>query len=219
MGFWLIIYLFEHLLVNSQAALWIGDDGHGFVRFVNSLESLPFLPVIETLLIGLPLAVHMAWGVQRLFQSKINCMHSDGSKPSLPYGRNRAYTWQRWTSWILLFGVVAHVIQMRFVERPQEMSVSGKVVWAVQVRFDPGLISLSKRLGVEIQPLYGESQIFKAGDSITALAPDMGTAFLLVVRDAFKSPLQSILYSIFVLAAAFHAFNGFWTFLITWGAL
>lgn len=219
MGFWLIIYLFEHLLVNSQAALWIGDDGHGFVRFVNSLESLPYLPVIEALLIGLPFAVHMTWGVQRLFQSKINCMKTDGASPSLPYGRNRAYTWQRWTSWILLFGVLAHVIQMRFIERPEEMHIAGKTVWTVQVRFDPGLASLSKRLGVEIHPLYGENETFVVNDSVTAVTPDMGTAFLLVVRDAFKSPLQSVLYSIFVLAAAFHAFNGFWTSLITWGAL
>ena len=40
-----------------------------------------------------------------------------------------------------------------------------------------------------------------------------------MVRDTFKSPLMIALYSIFVLAAAFHAFNGFWTFLITWGVI
>jgi succinate dehydrogenase / fumarate reductase cytochrome b subunit len=45
-----------------------------------------------------------------------------------------------------------------------------------------------------------------------------GKAMLLMVRDQFKSPLMSVLYTIFVLAAAFHAFNGFWTALITWGA-
>ncbi len=219
MGFWLIVYLFEHLLVNSQAALWIGDDGHGFVRFVNALESLPFLPVIEMLLIGLPFAVHMVWGVQRLFQSKINSLKTDGSRPSLPYGRNKAYTWQRWTSWILVVGVIAHVIQMRFVEKPQEMRIAGKTVWTVQVRFDPGLSSLAKRLNVEIHPIYEDKETFNANDPVMAISPDMGTAFLLVVRDTFKSPLQSALYSIFVLAAAFHAFNGFWTFLITWGAL
>jgi len=28
---------------------------------------------------------------------------------------------------------------------------------------------------------------------------------------------MAILYTIFLLAAAFHAFNGLWTFLITWG--
>ena len=47
MGFWLVLYLILHLLTNSQAALWIGDDGNGFVRMVNSLESLPYLQVVE----------------------------------------------------------------------------------------------------------------------------------------------------------------------------
>ena len=40
-GFWLVLYLIIHLITNSQAALWIGDDGSGFVRLVNSLERLP----------------------------------------------------------------------------------------------------------------------------------------------------------------------------------
>jgi len=214
MGFWLIIYVFEHLLVNSQAALWIGDDGHGFVRLVNSLESLPYLQVIETLLIGLPLAIHIVWGVGRIFQAKPNSKKTDGSAPSLgAYRRNRAYTWQRLTSWILLVGIIAHVIQMRFVEQPQKVQVDGKYQWEAKITFDEGLVTLAPRLGVEIGAASELSQ------PALALAPDMGTAMLLVVRETFKSPWQSVLYSIFVLAAAFHAFNGFWTFLITWGFL
>ena len=48
-------------------------------------------------------------------------------------------------------------------------------------------------------------------------AKDFGTAVLLMVRDSFRSPIKGFLYTIFVLAAAFHAFNGLWTFFITWG--
>ena len=44
-----------------------------------------------------------------------------------------------------------------------------------------------------------------------------GAAELLVVRDTFKIPYMMVLYTIFVLAATFHAFNGMWTFMITWG--
>jgi succinate dehydrogenase / fumarate reductase cytochrome b subunit len=40
-----------------------------------------------------------------------------------------------------------------------------------------------------------------------------------MVRETFKSPLYAVLYTLFLLAAAFHAFNGFWTFLITWGVI
>ena len=219
MGFWLIVYLFEHLIVNSQAALWIGGDGSGFVHLVNSLESLPYLQVIETVLIGIPLTIHMVWGVHRIFQAKSNSRKTDGTSPSLgQYGRNHAYTWQRLTSWILLIGIIAHVVQMRFVHYPEKVHSGGQEKWLTQIQFDEGLVTLAPRLGVEITARC-EGSSLQAGEPVNAFSPTIGTAFLLVVRDAFKSPFQSVFYSIFVLAAAFHAFNGFWTFLITWGVI
>jgi succinate dehydrogenase / fumarate reductase cytochrome b subunit len=52
---------------------------------------------------------------------------------------------------------------------------------------------------------------------VIAASKEFGTALLLNVRNAFKSPFECILYTIFVLSAVFHAFNGLWTFCITWG--
>ena len=52
---------------------------------------------------------------------------------------------------------------------------------------------------------------------VIAACKNFGTATLLSVRDTFKSPIYCALYTIFVLAACFHAFNGLWTFLLTWG--
>ena len=109
LGIWLVLFLIEHLVTNSQAALIIGDDGNGFVRGVNLIMSLPYLHVIEVVLIGVPFAVHIVWGIKYLRTSKSNSFGGDGSKPSLgQYGRNRAYTWQRITSWILLLGIILH---------------------------------------------------------------------------------------------------------------
>jgi succinate dehydrogenase / fumarate reductase cytochrome b subunit len=54
---------------------------------------------------------------------------------------------------------------------------------------------------------------------VVAVAPDFGTASVLAVRDTFKHPLYIGLYTIFVLAACFHGFNGLWTFCITWGVV
>lgn len=210
MGLWLIIYLIEHLIVNSQAVLWLGDDGIGFIRLVNLLESLPYLQVIEIVFIGIPLLIHGVWGVKRALTAKTNDGKSDGSKPALHYGRNRSFTWQRLTSWILLFGIIAHVVQMRFIEMPKKVHVDNKVVHVVRLNPDPAIESLAKRICVEIT---------RDGDKIIATAATPGKAMLLMVRETFKSPIMAILYSIFVLAAAFHAFNGFWTSLITWGAI
>ncbi|HSX10670.1 MAG TPA: hypothetical protein VLF94_03005 [Chlamydiales bacterium] len=206
MGLWLVLYLFIHLIVNSQATLWLGEDGIGFIRLVNILEALPYLQVVEITLIGIPLVVHGYWGVKRIFEAKNNAGRGNGGAPSLPYGRNRAFRWQRWTSWILLVGIVGHVVQMRFVQFPRE--VEGRYV--VEVGRDAGLASLAERIGVRIE---GE------GDWVLASAPSPGKAMLLMVRETFKSFPMCVFYTIFVLAAAFHAFNGFWTSLITWGAL
>jgi len=52
---------------------------------------------------------------------------------------------------------------------------------------------------------------------VIAVANNFGTAALLIIRDTFKSPLMIGLYTVFVLSASFHAFNGLWTFCITWG--
>jgi succinate dehydrogenase / fumarate reductase cytochrome b subunit len=128
----------------------------------------------------------------------------------LPYERNRSFRWQRLTSWILLFGIIGHVVQMRFVQFPQKVHEGNEIRYVVHVKNDPGLDSLSERIGVKLA---------KDGDLVMATAESPGKAMLLMVRETFKSPLMCALYSIFVLAAAFHAFNGFWTSLITWGAL
>ena len=202
-----MLYLAEHLLVNSQAALWAGQEGSYFIRMVNSLESLPYLPAIEIILIGIPLAIHAVWGIHRIFTAKSNVHDAKGAKPALPYARNRAFTWQRASSWILLFGLLGHVAQMRFLHAPREMSGH----YEVRIREDASLPPLAARLGVALRPL--DSGV------VEAVADTPGKAMLLMVRDTFKSPWMAAGYTLFLLAAAFHACNGFWTFLITWGAL
>jgi succinate dehydrogenase / fumarate reductase, cytochrome b subunit len=211
LGFWLVLYLVEHLFVNSQAAFWMGDSNHSFIRLVNFIRSLPYLHAIEVLLIGIPLVVHGVWGVARLWSAQGNFGHSDGSRPSLPYARNLAYSWQRITSWILLFGIIGHVVQMRFLENPHKEIIDGQEQAVVTIRDDSHLCTVAQRMNVSLFPTSDQK--------VRVVAPDEGTAFLFVVRAAFQDPIMAILYTIFVLAAAFHAFNGIWTFLITWGVI
>ena len=246
-GLWLVLFLIEHLFVNSQAALWIGDEGAGFVRAVNGLRDLPYLHVIEIFLLGVPFVIHGVWGVRYLMTSKLNSFPTDGSTPSLPkYPRNHAFTWQRITSWILLFGIVAHVIHMRFLEYPKSATINNQHVYMIKLSQDEGLPNLAKQLDLT---LYNKQQIqvdklrqllqsdesshggeshersrtqelekwkLKEGEVI-AIAPSFGVAELLMVRDTFKNPVMIFLYTGLVLAACFHGFNGLWTFMISWG--
>ena len=267
MGFWLVLYLAIHLLTNSQAALWIGDDGSGFVRLVNFLEEIPYLQVVETVLIGIPLVVHAVWGVKRALQARCNDTGSNGHTPSLSYSRNRAFTWQRLSSWILLFGIIGHVAQMRFLDAPTKTPSAKGERFLTKLNFDEGLYTLAPRLHAdlfyapdivdarfalqemdslalqaprksnqfvpetegklaEIQEALQEKAFLEKlasfslkQNQVVAVSKTPGTAFLLMVRETFKSPLMAALYTIFVLAAVFHACNGFWTFLITWGLI
>lgn len=258
LGLWLVLFLIEHLLVNSQAALFIGDNGGGFVTAVNSIKELPYLPAIEIFLLGVPFLIHGLWGINYLLSAKVNSLPTDGASVSLPeFSRNHAYTWQRITSWILLFGVVAHVIHMRFIEYPDSAQLSANHFYMSRLNLDNGLYTLADRLGFEIytpaqiqqikaqiqshlvegqeenhtpeglvaaQRSREEGAWLKAlerrplnENQVIAVSKSFGIAELLMVRDAFKDPMMILLYTGFVLAACFHAFNGLWTFMIKWG--
>ncbi len=262
-GIWLVLFLLEHLITNSQAALYIGDWGQGFVKSVNAIHDLPYLQVIEILFLGFPILFHAGLGIKYLFTSKFNSFEGAKHKPKLSsYPRNHAFSWQRITSWILLFGLVLHIIQMRFMEYPLSMNGgSGQNYYMVRLNMDPGLYRIAPRLQVHLYNetlvqkeqenllIYGQkadaqtsydpsfakqaqeemlesllkeyveklSQKKLNANQVIAVSQSFGVATLLSVRQVFKSPLMISLYTIFVIAACYHAFNGLWTAMISWG--
>lgn len=277
MGLWLTIFLIEHLLTNSQAALLLGDNAKGFVGFVNTLHNIPYLPFVEIFLFAIPIGLHGYYGIQYALQAKSNSSSSDGSTPFLNEGRNRAYSWQRITSWILLFMLIFHVTKFRFIEYPASVNMGEKSAYFVKVEQDAGLYTVASRLGAKVYDIEAilkeqmdldeqgraveaadkirknehytidgpekitytdqEQMILNAGqeaqqkmlwlkalkkrpisgNEVIVETKDFGTATLFSVRNTFKYPLYVALYTIFVLAACFHAFNGLWTFMISWG--
>lgn len=219
-GLWFTLYLIFHLLTNSQAAFLIGEDGAGFIREVNWIHSLPYLPVLEVILLGVPILIHTAWGIRYALTSQANSYGYDGKRPYLTYGRNRAFTWQRITAWILLIGLALHVIHMRFYEYPAITKKGKETYYAVPLDRDAGLDTLKERIdfqlvGPEQAPEFTHKSLGKS--EVLAVANNFGVATLLMVRDTFKSPWMIALYTLFVLTAAFHGLNGLWTFMITWG--
>lgn len=151
-GIFLVLFLIEHLLTNSQAALWIGDDGSGFVDMVNWIHSLPYLKAIEIGLLAVPFAIHMWWGVLylRAGSSSSRILAHSMHKPRLHFARNFNYSWQRITAWMLLLGVCGHVLHMRILSHPMDL---GTHQYGLQVEMDKGLYTLAPRLGIEIYTL------------------------------------------------------------------
>lgn len=271
-GMWLVLFLLEHLITNSQAALLLGESGKGFVRGVNFIHSLPYLTVIEVTLLGFPILLHMIWGIRYLFTAKYNSFGLNDSTPHLKYSRNHAYTWQRITSWILVVLLIVHVVKFRFLEYPHTVNEGSNPTYFVKVQMDPGLYTVADRLEVKLydaqalremkqEGAYSHSeealinaskeirekkdssydeqddvimrsmekskekqQLIEALSSVhlkegqvLATACSFGTTSLLTVRDTFKSWFWVGVYTVFVLSACFHAFNGLWTSMLTWG--
>lgn len=237
-GFLFLLFLFEHLFTNSQATLFLGDDGKGFIDAVNFIHALPYLPVIEMALVGLPILAHVWWGISRLRMAKLNSAKSDGKTPSLAYSRNIAFTWQRITSVLLIVGILWHVAYMRFMKQPEEIHSGVYQEYLVKLTQDPGLYTVAPRLNVTLfspQDLEKLQQVnlkhpflekktlqemkkqHLEPNQVLALSDNVGASFLMVVRDTYKSIWVSCLYSLFVVIAAFHGCNGLWTFAITWG--
>ncbi len=221
LGVWLSLYLIEHLLVNSQAGFFFEDSGAEFIALANRLESLPYLRMIEVIFIGIPFFLHGLWGLFYLRNAAFNAHKTDGSKPALPqFPRNKAYSWQRFTSIFLAVAIVAHVVHMRFIKYPEPVFQGTKKSYVVKLNNDEGLVAAAERVKATI---YSEGEIALMAkkplkpNQVLVGAPSPGAAFMLVLRETFKSPALVILYSIFVLLACFHGFNGVWTFCITWG--
>ena len=203
-GLFILLFLVEHLFVNSQSALFWGEQGRGFIRAANAIHDLPYLMMIEVLLLLVPFLIHGYLGVVYLLEMAPNSFATAGDAPALPeYPRNQAYTWQRISAILLIVGIVAHVVHMRFVNYPDAVSAT-----AYQMEAPLELQYLAEGLDV---PYRIE------GEGILLPETDFGTAELFVVRKSFLSPLTMVLYLFLVLFSTFHGFNGLWTLLISWG--
>ena len=68
----------------------------------------------------------------------------------MKYGRNRAFTWQRLTSWILLVGIILHVAKFRFIDYPDSINQGEISYYFIPVTVDKGLYTVAARLGVTL---------------------------------------------------------------------
>lgn len=187
-GIWFSLFLITHLLTNSQAALFIGDDGRNFIKSVNSIYDLPYLRIIEILFLATPIFIHTVWGIKYALTAKYNSFGSwNETEPYLPqYPRNHAYTWQRFCAWFLVIGVMAHVVHMRFIEYPVLTGKGNAHAYLTRVETDAGLYPLAARLGVT---LYSSEQI----DALERRFQEQGEKELNALQTiAFPQPEEAV---------------------------
>ncbi len=97
------VFLIEHLFTNSMAFL----GAEKFNEHVKWIHGLPYLLLLEILLIFAPLAFHAGYGVwiARTGQSNAH---------QYPWLDNWRYTLQRVTGWIALAFILVHLAHFRF---------------------------------------------------------------------------------------------------------
>lgn len=96
------LFLLVHLVVNHYATVGVG----AFNKAANFMESLPFLHVLEWVLIYLPLLFHAIYGLYIAFTSTSNVGR-------LGFFRNWMYLLQRITGVITLIFIAWHVWETR----------------------------------------------------------------------------------------------------------
>lgn len=98
----LSIFLVEHMVVNNFITRSPGAFGEA-ARF---MESLPFLHVLEWLVIFIPLLFHALYGLRITTQSKLNPIQ-------YPAFKNWLFSLQRVTAIIAFIFIALHIFQMK----------------------------------------------------------------------------------------------------------
>ena len=96
-------FLLEHFYTNSKAL----SGAASFNDAVKDLQSIPYILLVETGGIFIPLIYHAVYGIVITAEASPNNLH-------YPYARNWFYTIQRVTGVILFFFILFHVLNFRF---------------------------------------------------------------------------------------------------------
>jgi succinate dehydrogenase / fumarate reductase cytochrome b subunit len=95
-------FLAEHLWANVHAI----EGPAAFNAEVNYLEHLPFLFIIEMVLIVIPLLYHLLYGIVVMLDARYNVTE-------MPYFRNWMFSLQRWTGAFMIVFIGYHYWQFR----------------------------------------------------------------------------------------------------------
>jgi succinate dehydrogenase / fumarate reductase, cytochrome b subunit len=97
------LFLLEHFYTNSKAIAGAAQ----FNDAVKDLQSIPYIVLVETGGIFIPLIYHAVYGLVITVEARPNNLH-------YPYPRNWFYLIQRITGVILFFFITFHVLNFRF---------------------------------------------------------------------------------------------------------
>jgi len=107
------LFILEHFYTNSKAL----NGAAAFNKAVEELQSIPYIVLVETFGIFIPLIYHAVYGMVITIEARPNNLN-------YPYPRNWFYLIQRITGVILFFFITFHVLNFRFGMIPGLNTVS-----------------------------------------------------------------------------------------------
>ena len=229
-GIWFSFFLLEHLFINSLAPVWFGKDNL-FVKFANMLQSLPFLRVVEVVLLLIPFGIHVFWGILYSLKGNLHFFKKHGENAVFYYRRHIAYIFQKITAWIILIFLCIHVVEFRFINYPKKVQMQNEMYYLVKIKSSPITVTLTHKLDGKIYGKEGfrsldlindhliKNSIDLKSNEVLAAMHSPGAAMRVLLNDLFTSNFFKIFYLIFIISVAFHGANGMFSFLISWGVI
>jgi succinate dehydrogenase / fumarate reductase cytochrome b subunit len=108
------MYVLVHLFLNSFVLLGEGS----FVDGVHLLHRMPYLPVLEWVLIYIPLAIHAVLGLVMIFEARYNTIRYG-------YSRNWWFWFQRVSAVLILLFLAWHVATTRVALALGQVTIEG----------------------------------------------------------------------------------------------
>ncbi len=109
------IFLCFHLLLNGSVLI---SGNESYLKVITFMKSMPFIIVLELVVIALPILFHAIYGIWIVYLSKNNVL-------KYTYYRNWNFYLQRITALIIVVFLFFHVLFLRIlVHDPQEIIIS-----------------------------------------------------------------------------------------------
>lgn len=221
-GFIAVIFFIQHLFINFFSSFWLINKAKYFISMITFYHTIIGIKYLEIVFIAIPFILHGLIGLKYMIKKRYSL------KTDVFYDQQKGCVFQRITAWILLIGIALHVLQMRFINHPIKTQINNEKYFAVKVKKSDKIYKVAKKLNFKIlekkapnKISYQKVHVMKNQDNILdanqtyALTKNSSKALLIVIINNFQSKIMVFLYTVYVIAASFHVFNGLWLFLIS----
>jgi len=195
-----IIFFIQHLFINFLSSFWIFNNAKYFISFITFYHNLRGIKYIEIIFIAIPFILHALIGLKYMIGRRYSF------KSDKLYDQQKAYVLQKITAWILIIGILLHVLQMRFINHPATVTIDNQKYFALEITKSEKLSKIAKKLDFKILDNTDVNKVSFVKVHLTqretklksnrtyALVKNPSKALLVVIINNFQSKVMVFLY-------------------------